>query len=330
MKQRKCFIRALVLLAAVIILAAGQQAAAQQDVPLSQLAFHRYAVNPAMGGIGNLLQLTAHARAQWVGVHGNPLVQYLTAHAPVRMLHGGAGIAIRNELMGAMRLTGASVSYNYQLPIGPGVFSAGLAAGMAQAGLQGDKLRAPDGNYASGIDHQDPILSSHAASGAAPDLAAGIGLVHPRFLIGLSMQNILQQIIRLNGTDRLASYQHKRQYYGQLGVNVSLSKTIMLEPVAQVRWSASSLQAEAGATLFFRSQFWIGAGLRGYNEQTADAFMAWAGLQLNPALRMGYAYDYPRSALRQVSQGSHELFIAYGLQLLRPAMPGKTIFNTRF
>ncbi|MCS6916636.1 MAG: type IX secretion system membrane protein PorP/SprF [Chitinophagales bacterium] len=305
-------------------------ATAQQLPPLTQLAHHRYAANPAFGGIGAYLHLTAHARAQWVGMPGHPLSQYLSAHAPLTLLNGGAGILLHNELSGALRLTAASLSYSYQRRLGATVVAAGLSAELVQAGLQGNKLRAPEGNYLGGIDHNDPVLPSAGAGDLAADLTAGMCLVHPRWVVGLSAAHLLQSQLALEGSSQTALYRNTRQYVGQFGVTVPLSRQMMLEPVAQVLYSKTALQAEAGASLIYRNQFWAGAGLRGYNSTTADAFMAWLGLQLNPRLRMGYSYDYPRSAVRTVSQGSHELFLSYRLQLLRPPLPGKTIYNTRF
>ncbi|MCS6990279.1 MAG: PorP/SprF family type IX secretion system membrane protein [Chitinophagales bacterium] len=329
MKRLRLFRQRISALASFALLLAGLRTHAQQSAPLTQLAFHPYVANPAFAGINKQLELTAHARVQWLGISGSPLIQYLSAHTPLAFGKAGTGLLVHHSLTGAFRLTSASFSYAHQLRLGASLFAAGLAAGLTQASLQGQNLRAPQGNYSAGIDHQDPILPVNVVGGTAFDLTAGLSWVHPRMRAGLSATNLLQAPLKLQA-EQVAQYRPLVQYVAFLDVNVRLSNSLAMEPFVVARMSASKPQFEGGLTFKHRNLLWAGIGMRGFNEFTADAVMAWIGLQTTPRLRVGYSYDYTMTALREVSQGTHEVLVSYSLSLLRAATKGKTIYNTRF
>jgi type IX secretion system PorP/SprF family membrane protein len=58
----------------------------------------------------------------------------------------------------------------------------------------------------------------------------------------------------------------------------------------------------------FRDRFWIGASYR-----NGDAIAGMFGLNISSLINVGYSYDYTTSALRTVSNGTHEIVL--GLML---------------
>ena len=76
-------------------------------------------------------------------------------------------------------------------------------------------------------------------------------------------------------------------------------------------------ELDLNLNMLFRQRFWLGAGYR-----TGDAVVGMVEYQVNPLLRIGYAYDLTTSALRRYSGGSHEVML--GIDLGRDPIRIKT------
>jgi len=305
---------------------------AQQDPQFSLYILNQFVYNPSYAGMDNALSATAHLRTQWVGIDGHPLIQNISVHSPVSLLHGGAGLQILNEQEGAMRVTSASLAYSYIHKSRIGKFSAGINGGIVQMNLDGSKLRAPDGNYEnSSIEHNDPLLPVVSASSLAPDFAAGIFFSSSKVNIGLSATHLIPMGIKLNGGGGgTLEMNLERQYYLQSSYLARLGKSLAIRPSVYLKSNGSNLQGEADAIFSFNDFFWIGGGIRGYNDITQDGIIGMAGINIGENFRIGYSYDYTISPLKTVSDGSHELVLNYRVTLLKPAKPGKAIYNPRF
>ena len=302
---------------------------AQQDPQFSQYILNQFVYNPAYAGMDNALSATAHLRTQWVGITGQPFIQNISLHSPVSLLHGGAGLQILNEEEGAMRVTSATLSYSYIYKSRIGKFSVGVNGGVLQLNLDGSKLRAPDGNYENNlIEHNDPLLPDVSVSGLAPDFAAGVFFSGNKVNIGLSSTHLIPMEVKLNGGN--LSMNLARQYYFQASYLAKLGKTFELRPSVYVKSNGDNLQGEADAIFSFNNFFWIGGGMRGYNDNTRDAIIGMTGINIGENMRIGYSYDYTISSLSSASNGSHEVVLNYRVNLIKPAKPGKAIYNPRF
>jgi len=304
---------------------------AQQDPQFSQYVLNQFVYNPAYAGMDNALSVTAHLRTQWVGITGQPFIQNISVHSPVSLLHGGAGLQILNEEEGAMRATSVSFSYSYIYKSRIGKFSVGLNGGVLQLNLDGSKLRAPDGNYENNlIEHNDPLLPVVSVNGLAPDFAAGLFFSSNKVNLGLSSTHLIPMEVKLDGGGGNLSMNLARQYYFQASYLAKLGKTFALRPSVYLKSNGDNLQGEADAIFSFNNFFWIGGGMRGYNDNTQDAIIAMTGINIGENLRIGYSYDYTISSLSAASNGSHEVVVNYRMNLLKPAKPGKAIYNPRF
>ena len=74
-----------------------------------------------------------------------------------------------------------------------------------------------------------------------------------------------------------------------------------------------------------------GFGLRGYSSNTLDAISVLGGLQVNPNLRVLYAFDFTLSSIKTVHQGTHELMLNYNLNKKIGGVEREPIiFNPRY
>lgn len=303
---------------------------AQQSPQFSQYFFNPYMYNPAYGGLDQALSLTAHGRAQWVGIDGYPFSQNVSVHTPTSILHGGAGLQVINEQMGAMRFTTASLSYSYIMKSRIGYFSIGVAGGIIQAALDGSKLRAPDGDYLNTINHNDPILSAGAVNGLGPDASAGLFFSNSHLNIGLSATHVIPVHISIDGNTSLLDFNLQREYYLQGNYLARISNSVSLRPSISVKSNGVNFQGEANMLVGFKKFIWAGAGYRGFDDFTHDAATGIIAIRVTENLLLSYSYDFTVSALETVSKGSHEVMINYRVNLFKPAIPGKAIYNPRF
>lgn len=304
---------------------------AQQDPQFSQYMFNQFTYNPAYAGMDNALSATAHVRAQWVGINGSPLIQNISVHSPVSLLHGGAGLQVLNEQEGALRVTNVSLAYSFIHKSRIGKFSLGFNGGIEQVNLDGSKLRAPDGNYENfSIEHNDPLLPVVSVNGLAPDFGAGFFFSSSKINIGLSSTHLIPVSVKLNSGGGDLQMNLERQYYLQASYLAKLGKTVALRPSLYAKSNGNNLQGEADAIFSFNNFFWIGGGFRGYTDNTQDGVIGLAGINIGENMRIGYSYDYTISPLKSASNGSHELVLNYRVNLIKPAKPGKAIYNPRF
>ena len=313
-----------------ILLLTTSWALAQQDPQFSQHFMNQVMYNPAYNGLDNALSATAQFRSQWVGIEGHPITQNISVHSPVPIFHGGLGINILNEQAGAMRTTYLSAGYSYIIQTRAGNFSLGVSGGATQVYLDGSKLRAPDGEYSNGIDHNDDLLPSVTVSGFAPDFSAGVYFKGKNLSAGLSANHIVPSSVKLNGDGSNLEFDFERQYYLQLGYLARLSKSLSIRPTVMIKSDINSFQGEADLLFLYKDFLWMGAGYRGYNDQSMDAIIGIIGVSISENLRLGYSYDYTTSPLNGASSGSHEVVLNYRVNLMKPVKPGKVVYTPRF
>src|SRR5665647_1164207 len=97
----------------------------QFDAQLSQYMFHNSAFNPAAVGEGNLIQITAQYRNQWMGMPNAPATFIGSINSPLKVqksLHG-IGIRVLNENVGLFTNRTAHLQYAYKKRIGTGTIS---------------------------------------------------------------------------------------------------------------------------------------------------------------------------------------------------------------
>lgn len=306
------------------------RAVAQQDPQFSQHFMNQVMYNPAYNGLENALSATAQFRSQWVGIEGHPITQNISAHSPVPILHGGLGINILNEQAGAMRTTYLSAGYSYIIQTRAGSISMGISGGATQVYLDGSKLRAPDGEYSNGIDHNDDLLPVVSVSGFAADFSGGIYFKGKNLSAGVSANHIIPSPVKLNAEGSSLEFDFLRQYYFQLGYLARLSKSLSIRPTVMIKSDVNSLQGEGDLLFLYKDILWMGAGYRGYNDQSMDAIIGIIGVSISENLRLGYSYDYTTSPLNGASSGSHEVVLNYRVNLMKPVKPGKVVYTPRF
>jgi type IX secretion system PorP/SprF family membrane protein len=303
----------------------------QQPAQYSLFMMNKLNWNPAYAGLDNSLSLTGVYRSQWQGIEGNPVTQNVNMHMPLQMFNSGVGLILENDELGAERRINATLAYNYQIPVGrKGILSIGGNATIAQRGLDGSKIRTPDGEYTldgSVLIHNDDLLPVTEITANTTTFGAGIYYYSEKFEAGLSTRHINEPAVALNDN---VSVQLKRAYFFSAGANFDLGGSLTFHPSLLVQSDADQTQTDLAAIFRYNDNISGGASLRGYNSNSLDAVAFIVGFKLSENISMAYAYDLTLSALNQVSNGSHEIMLNYNLnKRIGTGRPPKIIYNPR-
>lgn len=284
--------------------------------------------NPAYAGLDQSLSITGAFRKQWAGLEGSPSTQNVNAHMPLYIASSGIGINVENDILGAERNTAAMLAYNYQMPLGSGILSVGLAGGIIQRSLDGSALRTPGGDYSEPgvIEHNDNLLPLVEESTTLPTFDAGLFFQNEWLDVGISAKNLVESTAEFT----TVSLQLKRNYFAIVDMHLEVNGSFTLHPSIFVRSDFIQTQTDLGVRIQYDGNIFGGASLRGYNSDSIDAVAIIAGFNLSSNLKLAYAFDVTMSDLNAVSNGSHEIMLNFNLnKKIGEGKPPNIIYNPR-
>jgi type IX secretion system PorP/SprF family membrane protein len=146
-----------------------------------------------------------------------------------------------------------------------------------------------------------------------PNIAAGIVGYTNQFFVGFAVHNILEPVQSFYGTEDGIIH---RRYTLHGGWEMPLSKkenSFILTPnmilMSQYNQNSINLGAYLNKGILVTGM-WLH---QSYGEfQTSDALMVLMGIQTE-RFRVGYSFDIAVSSARRISNGAHEITIAYNL-----------------
>lgn len=276
---------------------------AQQDAQFSMNMFNRLAVNPAYAGMNGSLCGTLLYRQQWTAFPGAPKTGLLSVDFG-EVLYGGVGLTIDQDQLGFDRTFKAKLAYSFHLPLGPdGTLGIGVDAGMIQKTLDGDFFT-PDGNTT------DPLVPWLGASAATYDVGLGLYYRTDRLYVGLSSLHLPQQELRKSTASYDFNYKMARHYYIMAGYTFRLSNLFSLTPSVLSKSDASATQLDLNLMAKWREMLFAGCSYR-----LSDAMVGIVGLETNftsqLTAKFGYSYDITTSAIKNHSNGSHEIMLGF-------------------
>lgn len=308
------YFRALAIVFSALV--AGQ-AVAQNDAMFTQYWAVPTYYNPAATGTIDFIRIRGGAKLQWVGIDNAPMDFMVSGDMPVKLgkKHRlGVGVLFGHESIGLYQnlAVGAQVSYKFRFL--KGVWSIGVQPGYYNTKFKGSDVYIPEGDDFHQPD--DPDLPKSDVSGNAFDISAGILYTHKYFSIGASVLHITEPTVTMDdegGSDQeTIEFQATlpRMAYFTADGNIPLKNSLFsLQPSLLVRTDFNSFTAEATMRATYNRFVSFGVGYR-YKE----AVSAMVAVEFKNFF-LGYAYDYPLSALGKASSGSHELVAGYNVKL---------------
>ncbi|AMR32841.1 hypothetical protein A0256_16150 [Mucilaginibacter sp. PAMC 26640] len=306
-----------------------QMALAQQRPQYSQYVFNNFLLNPAVSGIENYTDAKLGYRSQWTGLQGAPVTSYFSINAPLgdnfvqgdatsfpaaggenpssRLYtqyyraaepHHGIGFMVVSDKAGPISQTNLNATYAYHLGITDKLnLSVGVSAGVNNLSINRDLITV--------VDQDDRVINNLQASQWKPDVGVGIWAYSSTYYFGISAQQILSQNLYVSsGTTALQS-KTVPHFFATGGFKIFLSDDVTLLPSALLKFiDPAPISFDINMKMSFRDRFWFGGSYR-----RGDSYAVLMGFNLSSVINVGYSYDITTSALRTVSNGSHELVL---------------------
>lgn len=293
------------------------RSAAQADAQFTQYWAVPTYYNPAAVGSSDYVRIRGGFKMQWVGISNAPRTFLGAADMPIKLgkKHRlGVGLLFNQESIGLFSNMGVNAQVCYKFNFLKGSLAVGLQPGFYNTKFKGSDVYIPEGDDYHQPD--DPDLPHNDVSGNAFDLSAGLRYAHKYFSVGISMLHILEPELVMDsegGSDHETveySAVLPRQAYFTADGNIPLKNSLFsLQPSMLVRTDFNNFSAEV--TMRATYNRFISFGL-GYRYKEAISAMVAAEFK---NFFLGYAYDYPMSAINKASSGSHEIVAGYMIKL---------------
>lgn len=276
------------------------QANAQQDALFSQYMFNTMLINPAYTGSREIISLNALYRKQWLNVQGAPETMTFSADSPFPNEKMGGGVVLYNDRIGLVNNTGFYLNYSYRARISQTfLLSMGVSAGASnyRANYTEAKLdETGTGNDAAFSQDVNKIL---------PNVGAGLFLNSDKFYIGISVPHVLNNKLIGSSLDKTA--RQYRHYFLVAGYVFTLNHALKLKPSTLIKQVyGAPIQMDLNANLWIHDRIGIGLSYR-----SLDAPVILAEIQLFEQFRLGYAFDYSHTKLKEYNSGTHEIMLRY-------------------
>lgn len=333
----------LTLLAILLLyLAGGEFLYSQQDPMFTKYMFNSQVFNPGYAGSKEYMSINLLGREQWWGATAidsngesfkySPTSQTLTFQNPVGE-RVSLGFTAINDRVGATSSSTLNAVYAYHFPFGKGNLSIGLQGGLMNYRADWSRLTFKDPRAA------DVVYAEENPSRIIPNVGAGIYYYSEKFYAGFSVPHIIEYDLRatepvpITQGNRVATlYRH---YYFTMGAAIPLSgKDLVFKPSLLVKnvgllsdFSASRnavnqvgapTQFDIDLSLFFYETLWLGVSFRSAFEietfggsSSVDSGDIWMAFYLRNGMRIGMAYDYTLTKLRNIQNGTFELMLGY-------------------
>jgi len=274
---------------------------AQQPPHYSQYVFNNYLINPAVGGIGNYIDIKLGYRTQWLGFGAAPKTYLVSIHTPLksnkreprkfgdRNHHAIGGYATKDET-GPINKVSGYFSYAYHMRLSYQLRAAlGFFLGVKQYQLNTSTLwtATPDADLV-------PVNT------ITPDASVGGWLYTKKYFAGLSIHQLIPLALSpSSGT-------LKMHYFLTAGYKIPIKKfESTLIPSAHVKFGLlTPTQVDVTVKFDYKDMMWVGISYR-----KIDAVIGIIGFNLNNVVQVGYAFDFTTSKLRKYSSNTHEIII---------------------
>jgi len=283
---------------AIFLIFCGQTLVSQQLSHYTNFKFNQFALNPALAGFRNCLDVNFAFRSQWVGFEGAPRTVFFSANAKLgkgtkQRVHGIGG-TIEADQTGPFSRTNLNGAYSYHFKFRRELdASIGLFVGFAQYKFAGNSLNVPDPEL-------DPILMAGSQSAfIVPEFSPGFWLYNSRFYFGISVRSLTGNRLKKIGEEaRLAQH-----IFISAGKAYEVGANTLMIPSGMISYEPGSFPSlNLNLMWDYKSLVAGGIGLR-----NSDAVSAIVRFKFLNHFNLSYAYDYTLSPIRLGSANTHEV-----------------------
>ena len=298
-------------------------ASAQFDPQMGQYVYMPTAYNPAAVGEGDLMKVAGVHRMQYVDITNAPMSTWFSFCSPfvIGKTSHGAGVRFLNDRYGLFTTQSLYAQYAYRQKLGDGYLSVGVDLGFVNVGFKGDSvnLSKMGDDY---HDTNDPAIPTGSKSGMTFDMGIGVWYSTPLWWVGASYSHLTQP--QVDWSDGTTGVEQKVKLTGTMYVTggyrfrLKNYREWMLTPSMMVMSDFTSWDINLTLMCDFKDRYRWGLGYR-----IAGSVNILLGVDIISGLQLGYSCELPTNKLLLESYGSHEIYLAYGFDILKPKRTNK-------
>lgn len=311
--------RYIVLLCGVLCCVAGLRA--QFDPQVGQYMFMQSTYNPAAVGEGDLMRVYGSHRMQFTGIMDAPMTTYFSFSSPfvVGKTQHAAGVRFMNDRFGLFSNQSLHAGYAYRFKLGKGYLSVGADLGFINLSFAVDSVNLKDvaelvqeHAYHNATDNAIPESSGqNGVSGMGFDLGVGVYYATSTWWAGVSYGHVTQPVLEWSDQTEVSV---RGTFYAAGGYNWRMrDKKWVLMPSAMLQTDFVGWDVNLTMLAQVNNRYRFGLGYR-----IAGSVNILLGMDIIDGLQLGYTYELPANGLIRESYGSHELYLAYGFNILKP------------
>lgn len=291
-------------------------ARAQFDPQMGQYMYMAAAYNPAAAGEDDMMKVFGAHRMQYVGIQNAPMTTWFSFSSPfvIGKTSHGAGVRFMNDRFGLFTNQAFYAQYAYRQKLGKGYLSVGVDLGFVNVGFKGDSVNLDQLGAADYFDRNDEAIPSGDKSGMTFDMGIGVYYTTATWWVGGSYSHLTQPTViwadatetemRLRGTMYVAGGYHFR---------LKNHKEWQLQPSAMLMTDFRDWDIDLTLMCAYMDKYRWGLGYR-----IMGSVNILVNIDIIAGLQLGYSCELPTSKLMRESYGSHELYLAYSFDILKP------------
>ncbi len=299
---------------------------AQTDPQIGQYMHLQTTYNPAAAGEGDLMRVAGMHRMQYTGIRNMPMSTYFTFSSPfeIKKTKHAVGVRFLNDKYGFFMNQTFHVQYAYRHKIGKGYLSAGVDLGFVNMSFKTDSLNLDqivsevgEGFFSENDNAIPKGMGKEGSNGMTFDMGVGLYYSAPTWWASVSYSHLTQPKVEWSD---LASIKLVGTMYIGGGYNWRLkhNRDWVLKPSIMVMTDFVNWDVNLTMLAEVKERFRFGAGYR-----IGGSVNLLFGVDIISGLQLGYTYELPANRLLKATYGSHELYLAYGFNVLKPNRTNK-------
>lgn len=300
----------------------------QQEYQFANTVNNPYLLNPAAGGLSDIMHFEASTRMQWVGYDGGPNTVLISGNSQLKIGKTSGkplsefnvrneklfqnpeitiakrkhviGGKIWNDAIGPFSKTSIQASYAYHLPLTRKLnFGLGIGLGYSNFRINDSKVILSQQN-----DDVYDQFQGNTATQNLGDAQAGFVVYNEKLFLGISGTQVLNSKVELN---QIVTGNNFNRHFFMIAKYKITSGDIAIEPSIVTKMTENSpVSIDLGTRLLYKNSSWFGVQFR-----TNNSLIFQVGANLIKNFYMSYAFEQSIGKIRTAGSSTHEIQLGF-------------------